>query len=154
MINSFKEALQKGSSPDKNYFIYHADAKLSALAVSLLNFPYEESDHWRREYSQSSGYSQNLFKQSYEDFIKTLAKDNNDQLMRFLKMDEDKTNEEVESAINYLKLRKVKRMLLENQVDLEKPHTVEEYEMLHRTHEHLKLMEIDLTKKMGTVIIR
>jgi DNA primase len=154
MINTFKDALQKGSSPDKNYFIYHADAKLSALAVSLLNFPYEESDHWRREYSQSSGYSQNLFKQSYEDFIKTVAKDNEDQLMRFLKMDEDKTNDEVASAINYLKLRKVKRMLLENQVDLEKSHTVEEYEMLHRTHEHLKLMEIDLTKKMGTVIIR
>jgi DNA primase len=74
--------------------------------------------------------------------------------MRYLKMDEDRTNEEVESAINYLKLRKIKRMLLENQVDLEKPHTVEEYEMLHRTHEHLKLMEMELTKKAGTVIIR
>jgi len=154
MINSFKEALQEGYSPDKNYFIYHSDARLSTLAVSLLNFPYEESDHWRREFSQTTGYSQQLFKQSYEDFIKTVAKDNEDQLMRFLKMDEDKTNDEVASAINYLKLRKVKRMLLENQVDLEKPHTIEEYEMLHKTHEHLKLMEMELTKKMGTVIIR
>ncbi|MEI9809077.1 MAG: hypothetical protein WDO16_15120 [Bacteroidota bacterium] len=45
-------------------------------------------------------------------------------------------------------------MLLENQVDLEKPHTVEEYEMLHKTHEHLKLMEMELSRKVGTVIIR
>jgi DNA primase len=154
LIHIFKEALQVGLPPDKNYFIYHPDAKLSALAVSLLNFPYEESEHWRREFSQTTGYRQQLFEQSYEDFIKTVAPDNENQLMNYLKMDEDKTNEEVDSAINYLKLRKVKRMLLENQVDLEKPHTTEEYEMLHRTHEHLKLMEMELTKKAGTVIIR
>jgi DNA primase len=154
LINSFKEALQAGSPPDKNFFIYHADARLSALAVSLLNFPYEESDHWRREFSQSTGYSQQLFQQSYENFIKTVAKDNENELMRFLKMDEDKTNVAVESAICYLKLRKIKRMLLENQVDLEKPHTIEEYEMLHKTHEHLKQMEMELTKKTGAVIIR
>ena len=74
--------------------------------------------------------------------------------MSFLKIDEDTTNEEVESVINYLKLRKVKRMLLENQLDMEKPHSPEEYEMLHQTHNHLKEMEIGLTKKMGAVIIR
>jgi DNA primase len=60
----------------------------------------------------------------------------------------------VDSAINYLKLRKVKRMLLENQLDLEKPHTPEKYTMLHQTHDHLKQMEIELTRKMGTVIIK
>jgi DNA primase len=83
-----------------------------------------------------------------------VAKDNENELMRFLKMDEDKTNDEVESSINYLKLRKVKRMLLENQLDMEKPHTPEEYETLHRTHEHLKQMEMDLTRKTGAVIIK
>jgi DNA primase len=155
MINTFKEVLQQqGPSPDKNFFIYHQDAKLSALAVSLLNFPYEESQHWRREFSQTTGYQQQLFQQSYEDFIKTVAPDNENDLMKFLKMDEDKTNEEVTSVINYLKLRKVKRMLLENQIDIEKLHTVDEYEMLHGTHEHLKQMEMELSKKMGTVIIK
>jgi DNA primase len=155
LIHTFKQALQEDHTPpDRNFFIYHTDPKLSALVVSLLNFPYEESEHWRREFSQTTGYQQKLFEQSYEDFIKTVAPDNEQDLMQFLKMDEDKTNEEVDSVINYLKLRKVKRMLLENQVDLEKPHTVEEYEILHRTHEHLKLMEMELSKKMGTVIIR
>jgi DNA primase len=154
LIHSFKEALEKGTLPDKNFFIYHPDAKLSTLAVSLLNFPYEESDRWRREFSQSSGYTKQLFEQTYENFIKSVARDNENELMSFLKMDEDKTNEGVDSAINYLKLRKVKRMLLENHADMEKQHTKEEHEMLHRTHEHLKLMEMGLIKKMGTVIIR
>ena len=140
--------------PDKNFFIYHPDPALSALAVSLLNFPYEESEHWRREYSQSTGYQKGLFEQSYEDFIRTVARDNQEQLMRFSKIDEDRTNEAVESAITYLKLRKVKRMLLENQLDLEKPHSEEEYNTLHQTHDHLKKMEIELTRKSGTVILK
>ena len=154
LLATFKELLQTAVTPDRSYFIYHPDTKLSTFAVSLLNFPYEESERWRTEFSQDSGFQKQLFEQSYEDFMRTIAKDNEKQLMGFLKIDEDRTNEEVESVINYLKLRKVKRMLLENQVDLEKPHTTEEYAMLHQTHEHLKQMEMALTKKIGTVIIR
>jgi DNA primase len=45
-------------------------------------------------------------------------------------------------------------MLLENQIDMEKQHTPDEYSMLHQTHEHLKRLEIELTKKAGAVIIR
>jgi DNA primase len=155
LIAVFKEMLTgDASTANKNYFIYHPDTKLSAFAVSLLNFPYEESDQWKKEYSQSGGYQKTLFQQSYEDFMKTLHKDNEDKLMNYLKIDEDRTNEEVESAVNYLKLRKIKRMLLENQLDLEKQHSPEEYSMLHQTHEHLKQMEMELTRKMGAVIIR
>jgi DNA primase len=119
-----------------------------------LNFPYDESEHWRREFSQNSGYQKQLFEQSYEDFIHTVARENEDKLLKFLKMDEDRTNEIVESSVNYLKLRKVKRMLLENQLDLEKEHTPDEYNMLHQTHDHLKQMEMELTRKMGTVVIK
>ena len=155
LIHSFKSTLQK--NPDelnKSYFIYHPDTKLSAMAVSLLNFPYEESEHWRREFSQASGYQKQLFEKDYEDFIKTVDKNNKEELMSFLNMDEDKTNEEVDSAINYLKLRKIRRMILENQLDLEKQHTPEESIMLHQTHEHLKKLEMELTKKTGAVILK
>ena len=74
--------------------------------------------------------------------------------MTFLKMDEDKTHIEVESALNYLKLCKIKRMILENQVDLEKKHTSEEYQNLAQTHEHLKQMEKEISDKLGAVIIK
>lgn len=155
LLQAFRELLgQDSTQAGKNYFIYHPDPKISALAVGLLNVPYEESDHWRREFSQSVGYQKNLFEQDYETFISTLSKDNGEGLMNFLKMDEDRTNEEVESAVNYLKLRKIKRMLVENQQDMEKEHTREERLMLQQTHEHLKKMEMELSKKMGAVIIR
>jgi len=155
LIHAFKEMLQRDVAHlNKNFFVYHEDRDLSALAVSLLNAPYEESEHWRSEFSQNTGYTQSLFEQPYENFIRAVAKDNEKELMRYLKMDEDRTSEIVDSAISYLKLRKVKRMLLENQLDLEKPHTQEEYTMLHQTHDHLKQMEIELTRKMGTVIIK
>lgn len=151
-----------------NYFVYHPDTKLSALAVSLLNFPYEESEHWRREFSQNTGYQSELFQKSYEDFMQTISPGNEVQLMTYLKMDEDRTHLEVDSALNYLKLRKIQRMIIENQKDLEKSHTKEEQEMLEKTHSflietetqlmqvhtHIKLMEMELTKKAGTVIIR
>ena len=155
LINTYKKILSENpGQANKNFFIYNTDNKLSSLAVSLLNVPYEESEHWKREFSQATGYQPALFEKSYEDFIKAVDRENETELLSYLKTEEDRTNEEVDSAINYLKLRKVKRMLLENQVDLEKKHSPEEYNMLYQTHEHLKLMEIQISKKMGTVVIK
>lgn len=153
MITEFKQQLSTHNTPDKNYFIYHPDASLSTLAVSLLNFPYEESLHWKKELSQSTGYQKSLFEQDYKSFIQTLKKENESMLMSYLKMGRDNTIEEVESAINYLKLRKIKRLLLQNQSDLEKAEP-SQHSTLFLTHQHLKQMEIELSKKLGTVVIR
>src|SRR5580765_2887361 len=155
LINTFKDQIRTAPQQiNKNYFVYHPDTKVSSLAVSLLNFPYEESEHWRKEYSQATGYQKQLFEQTYEQFIKTVARGNDQQLMNYLKAEEDRTHEEVESALNYLKLRKIKRMLNENHADLEKNKSKEEQEVLFRTHEHLKNMEKAITEKLGTVILR
>jgi len=155
LINTFKDQVRSAPQHiNKNYFVYHPDTKVSSLAVSLLNFPYEESERWRREYSQATGYQKQLFEQTYEQFIKTVARGNDHQLMNYLKAEEDRTHEEVESVLNYLKLRKIKRMLNENHADLEKNHSKEEQEVLFRTHEHLKNMEKAITEKLGTVILR
>ena len=155
LINTFNDQVRSAPQHiNKNYFVYHPDTKVSSLAVSLLNFPYEESERWRREYSQATGYQKQLFEQTYEQFIKTVARGNDHQLMNYLKAEEDRTHEEVESVLNYLKLRKIKRMLNENHADLEKNHSKEEQEVLFRTHEHLKNMEKAITEKLGTVILR
>lgn len=135
-------------------FIYSEDNRISTLVVSLLNTPYEQSDHWRREFSNNTGYQPSLFQQSYEGFIDVLTKERSEDLMGYLKIGEDNTLESVASAMSYFKLRKVKRMLLLNQEDLEKPHSPEEYQLLLQTHIHLKKMEMDLSKKLGSVIIR
>ena len=155
LIREYKQAYEKdGVGISKTNFVHHADNSISAFAVSLLNFPYDESERWRKEFSQSTGYQKKLFEQNYEDFLKAISVGNETELMTFLKMDEDRTFQEVESAVNYFKLRKIKRMLLENQVDLEKPHTNEEYLTLSQTHEHLKNMEREISAKTGSVIIK
>ena len=169
LINAFKEQIRiSPRQVNKNFFVYNTDTKLSSLAVSLLNVPYEESDHWRKEYSQATGYQKQLFEQSYEQFIKTVARGNDQQLMNYLKMDEDKTHIESESVLSYIKLRKIHRLMIENQKDLENEHSKEEKDILDHTHAHLKAMEEDLikahqhikelqksiTEKLGTVILR
>jgi DNA primase len=154
LLNTFKMLLQSNpSAAGKSFFIYHEDMRLSTLAVSLLNVPYEESEHWKREFSQATGYQKGLFQMSYEEFSRTIKPANESELLNYLKTEEDKTHIEVDSALNYLKLRKIKRMLLENQADMDKPHTDEERLMLYSTHQHLKQMEIEITKKLGSVII-
>ena len=155
LINEYRKTLEKDQrTPDKNLFVYSSDPAVSSFVVSLLNFPYEASEHWKKEFSSSTGYQQKLFDQSYENFLRSVSVGNEAELMTFLKMDEDKTHIEVESALSYLKLKKIKRMLLENQVDLEKKHTPEEYRELAQTHEHLKQMEKEISDKLGAVIIK
>jgi DNA primase len=67
---------------------------------------------------------------------------------------EDLFKEEVFSTLNYLKLRKIKRLIVENQQDLEKATDPEEQMIYMQTHQHLKEMEIEITKKVGTVIYK
>jgi len=153
LIEEFKLKAAVHAVPDKSYFIYHPDPVLSTLAVSLLTFNYEESVHWKRELSQSTGYQKSLFEQDYKSFLNALKKENEDQLMGYLKMGKDNTIEEVESAINYLKLRKIRRLLLQNQSDLEQAEPSQQ-STLFLTHQHLKELEIELCKKLGSVVIR
>jgi DNA primase len=155
LISVFRHQLAEDREKlNQNFFIYHPDPKLSSLAVSLLNVPYEESEHWKREFSQSTGYQKQLFEKDYGDFLDTLTVGNEQKLMAFLKMDEDKTHSEVDSVLNYLKLRKIKRMLHQNQQDMEKLKNDDEFDMLLRTHEHLKQMEKVITERLGTVILK
>lgn len=153
LVEEYKKQIGNHHVPDKNFFIYHPDSTLSTLAVSLLQFRYEQSEHWKRELSQSTGYQKSLFEQDYKSFLNTIKRENENMLMSYLKIGKDNTHEEVESAINYLKLRKIKRLLLQNQTDLEKADPSEQ-STLFLTHQALKQMEMELSKKIGTVVIR
>ncbi len=153
LVEEYKQTLADQITPDRNHFIYHPDTALSTLAVSLLHFPYEESIHWKRELSQSSGYQKSLFEQDYKSFMQTTKKENESVLLSYLKMGKDNTHEEVESVINYLKLRKIKRLLLQNHKDLEKADPSQQSTLL-MTHQHLKQMEMELTRKLGTVVLK
>lgn len=153
LIEEYKSHFIKKEVIDKNYFVYHPDNKLSTLAVSVLQFPYEQSPRWKDDMAHSIGYQKNLFQQDYKSFLRTIASDNKDELASYLRSEEDKTHEEVISAINYLKLKKIRKLLMQNQADLEKAPPAEQ-STLFLTHHHLKQMEIELTRTLGTVILK
>lgn len=120
----YKTWLDNGIEPTPKNFLYHDDLELSTLVVGLMDFGYEVSPKW---------------KEHFEGFIATR---------------EDLYKEEMFSTLNYLKLRKIKRMMDENQKDLEKSNNAEEQLILLQTHQHLKTLEKELAKKIGTVIFK
>lgn len=153
ILHEYKKHLQNHQPIDKNHFIYHPDNKLSSFVVSLMQFQYEQSHHWKEELSQSTGYQKSLFEQDYKTFLRLIDKENKKELEQYLNIEEDRTAEEVVSAITYLKLKKVKKLLMQNQADMEKA-SANEQMTLFLTHQHLKQMEMELTSKLGTVIVK
>jgi DNA primase len=124
VMQTYKTWFDAGLEPGPKNFLYHDDLEMSALVVSIMDFGHEVSLNW---------------KDHFEGHIPTR---------------EELYREEVFSTVNYLKLRKIKRMMDENQRDLEKTMLPEDQMVLVQTHQHLKQMEIELTKQMGTVIFR
>ena len=65
----------------------------------------------------------------------------------------DTSMEDVTMSVNYFKLRKIKKMFDQNQQDMENA-GFEEQMRLIELHKHLKEIEREITKKIGTVIIK
>lgn len=151
-LHTYKNLFHQYHEVDKSLFVYSEDKELSTFAVSLLSFPHEQSKHWKEE-SNSSGFQKSLYEQDYKNFMHTISKDGKDRLSSFLLTQKDTTNEEVISAVNYLKLRKIKKLLLQNQADMENADP-SQFNNLILTHQFLKQQEIEITKKLGTVIMR
>ncbi len=124
VLQTYREWYNAGLEPTAKNFLYHDDLPMSALVVAIMDFSHEISPNWKEHYEGHIATRDELFK------------------------------EEVFSTLNYLKLRKIKRLMDENQRDLEKNHSLDEQLMLLQTHQHLKQLEIELTKQLGTVIFR
>ncbi len=155
LLHTMKDLLH--SEPEKlndKYFVYHPDKQLSTLAVSLLNYPYEESPRWVKDLGNTLGFQQNLFDRSTAEFLQIISRGNEDELNKFKHISEDRTPQKVISAIQYLKLKKIKRMLLQNQQDMDKDISGEKFMELHFIHKSLKDMEREITHQLGTVILQ
>jgi len=124
IIHTYKTYYQSGLEPTAKTFLYHEDMELASLVVNIMDYPTEVSPNWKEHYEAKIVTREEMYK------------------------------EEVFSTINYLKLRKIKRMITENQNDLEKNHTPEEQMVLLQVHQHLKKLEMDLTSAIGTVIFK
>jgi len=124
VMELYKKWYQEGLEPTEKNFLYHEDQKISASVVSLLEFPYELSPNWK-EHFEGKIFSR-----------------------------EDLYREEITSTVNYLKLRKVKKMIEENQHDMNEFKSHDEWLVAANTHQHLKQIEKELTKQIGTTIYK
>jgi DNA primase len=89
-----------------------------------MEFPYELSYKWKEEYEMPVATREETYR------------------------------EEVASTLGYLKMRKIKRLITQNQKDMEKEHTSDEQMVLIQTHQHLKQLEKQILQQVGTVIIK
>lgn len=122
LIDVYRQAYQDGASPQPRDFLYHEDPEISGLAVTLFDTTYEISPRWKDFYDGPLPGRDELYKQ------------------------------EVHSCYTYLKLRKIKRLIVDNQADIERGH--EDLNTLLQTHQHLKALEIELTRLIGAVIVK
>ena len=123
IIEIYKNWYDQGLQPTAKNFLYHEDYKINQLVIKIMEVNVEISPNW---------------KDHFEGHINTR---------------EDLYREEVISTLTYLKLRKIKRLIADNQREIETA-TGEEQILYLQTHQHLKQMEVMLTKEAGTVIFR
>ncbi|NBO49483.1 MAG: DNA primase [Chitinophagia bacterium] len=124
LLQSYKAITQGGSHPSEKHFLYHTDPAINQTAVSLLSEKHAISPNWEKYYKGEIFGREELYK------------------------------EEVISSMTYLKLKKIKRLIVENQRDLENNPSNDDMIILLQTHKHLKELEMDLMKNIGTVIFK
>ena len=124
IINEYKNALSNGDCPDEKFFLYHSNPQIGQMAVSLLTEKHQISPNWSKFFKGNILGREELYR------------------------------EEVRSSMTYLKLKKVKRLIIENQFDLEKEQSADDLIILLQTHKHLKELEMQLMKDIGTVIFK
>ncbi|MDE3251114.1 MAG: DNA primase, partial [Bacteroidota bacterium] len=100
------------------------DQQLSTMVVSIMDVQYELSEKWKTEFEMPVPSREDVYR------------------------------DEVISTLNYLKIRKIKRLIEQNQQDMQRPHQTDELMVLMQTHQHLKQLERELLTQTGTVIVR
>ena len=145
VLHLYKELYRSGSKPDTRSFLYHQDQAVRTIVISLTDTTHELSDRWGK---RDTELDYDIIKEGY---LKYLGKA---YIVKEEEADRERYKDEVRSTVTYMQLKKIKKMMRENQKDMEKPHTPEELTLLKETHRHLKDLEIELTRRLGTVILK
>ena len=124
IINSYRNFYSLGENPTKNNFLYFEDEAISRLVISLMDTQTEISARWKEHLEGDILTREDLFK------------------------------EEVTSTLSYFKLRKIKKLIDENQRELENATDEADQFLFLKTHVELKLEEQQITKQLGTVIFK
>ncbi|MEO8173721.1 MAG: toprim domain-containing protein, partial [Sediminibacterium sp.] len=123
LYEEYRSWYRQGLEPTSKTMMYHDNETLRNIVINISVNPYELSQKW-------------------------------DEVMETMNIvNRDVSHQDVLMSVNYYKLRKVKKMIEENQRDIENS-SYEDFKLLHEVHKHLKDVERELTKQLGTVIIK
>lgn len=143
VLRMYRDMLSENREPTDKDFVFSQENDVSTLVVSILNTPYELSDHWLAEKQVFS-----ILEQGFRKYMNIEYKH------KALMKEEKGFKDDVTSTIQFLKLKKIKQLLEQNQADLETNNTYERFLELLPPHMHIKDMEIELAKVMGIVFKR
>lgn len=125
ILSTYRTWYKDGQEPTAKSFLYHDDREMSQAVVSLMDVNADISPNWKKYYEGHIATREELYK------------------------------EEVSSTLNYLELRKLKKLIALNQSEMEKADLSPDMQLvLLKTHQKLKALEMELTNQLGTVIIK
>lgn len=124
IYNEYKHLYYAHTAPTTKTFLYHNDNAIREAIINITVSPYELSPKW------------------------------DEKLQGMNIVNRDTSAQDVQLSLSYFKLKKIKQMFQQNQADLEKATTIEEQMKLIEVHKYLKEEERNITKMLGTVIIK
>jgi DNA primase len=123
LVNVYFQWQAEGKMPNNKTLQYHEDPQIQQMVMGLFEPEHELSHRWNEK-------------------------------LGIKKVVEGVTfHQDVEVSLLYYKLRKIKKMIRQNQEDMEKVNGEEQIQLLH-IHKHLKDAERELTQIIGTVIFK
>ena len=123
LVKTYFEWQVAGKIPNHKTLQYHEDPQIQQMVMGLFEPEHELSLRWNEKLG-----------------IKKIVEGISFQ-------------HEIEVSLLYYKLRKIKKMIRQNQDDMEQVNGEEQIQLLH-IHKHLKDAERELTKIIGTVIFK
>ncbi len=123
LVKTYFEWQVAGKIPNNKTLQYHEDPQIQQLVMGLFEPEHELSLRWNEKLGLKKALEEVTFQH------------------------------QIEVSLLYYKLRKIKKMIRQNQEDMEKVNGEEQIQLLH-IHKHLKDAERELTKIIGTVIFK
>jgi DNA primase len=124
LFSTYREYMQNGQTPNLKDFLYHENADVQQEALRIIESEHELSPKWEEHYQAAIPKREDLYR------------------------------EEILSNLYYLQLRKIKKLMTENQAELEKTTDLDQQMLILQTHQLLKTMETNISQKKGTVIYK
>lgn len=124
LFNEYHKQYDEGLEPTAKTLLYHEDKKIRDMVVAVTMFPHELSQRW------------------------------DEKLENMNILNRDTSHRDVALSVSFFKLKKIKHMFEQNQQNMERSKNLQEQMRLIEIHKHLKGMEVELTKQLGSVIVK